>query len=366
MIHEIDTSLLPIFTKLNNLFTLNRCFGSKTFYKKNFPLNYVIFNANICIDDENNKGKLIKIWFGDFDITLDGQKLKDLADELNITFYVLHEMDARFEKEKDINYSEKYWNTTNGRIGQITNIFPEMKEQLEKARLANIEFEKIKKKSLAANKLVKQKCLLKNNQVIGSYILGSRLYKSNNKNSDFDFITIVVDDVKKNIEEYFNIFNSELDKKYNSREIKDKNINIHVYTINEFQNLLNNHDIKALEVFFDNKYLGKFPNFNFTLDKSKLRKEISTISNNSWVKCKKKITIENEYELGIKSMFHAFRILNFGIQIAEHEFIFNYTSSNYILNELNEKKYSWEEIYAKYKEKFNSLNSEFKKLCPKK
>jgi len=66
--------------------------GSKSGYRDKYPKNLVVFNSNIC----TAKGK---DWFGDIDITLEREALKNLASELGETVYVLYEMDGRFEHE---------------------------------------------------------------------------------------------------------------------------------------------------------------------------------------------------------------------------------------------------------------------------
>jgi hypothetical protein len=67
--------------------------GSKSGYRNRFPDNRPVFNANVCVESG-------KIWYGDLDLTLDGEKLQQLADELDEKVYVLYEMDARFENEE--------------------------------------------------------------------------------------------------------------------------------------------------------------------------------------------------------------------------------------------------------------------------
>lgn len=59
-----------------------------------YPENLVVFNANLCTRDK-------KIWYGDLDLTLDRNKLLELAVEMDDDIYVLYEMDARFENEKN-------------------------------------------------------------------------------------------------------------------------------------------------------------------------------------------------------------------------------------------------------------------------
>jgi len=74
--------------------------GSKSGYFNKHPNNVVVFNANIV-----SKGGG-KIWYGDLDVTLDFDKLKEIADELKEDLYILREHDARFDKE---NAGFKYW-----------------------------------------------------------------------------------------------------------------------------------------------------------------------------------------------------------------------------------------------------------------
>ena len=69
--------------------------GSKSTYKNKYPDHMVIFNANIVI---RSKGK---IWCGDLDIDIDGDKLYKISKELGEHLYVLHEMDCRFGNEED-------------------------------------------------------------------------------------------------------------------------------------------------------------------------------------------------------------------------------------------------------------------------
>lgn len=81
-----------IFNKYN--LTIGRMIcGSKSTYREKHPEHLVIFNANIVTEKRN------KIWFGDLDVTLDFDNLKNVADILQEDLYILYEMDARFENE---------------------------------------------------------------------------------------------------------------------------------------------------------------------------------------------------------------------------------------------------------------------------
>lgn len=67
--------------------------GSKSLYREKYPNHKVCFNSNVVAKTHG------KIWYGDLDLTLDREKLQEIANMLNDTLYVLYEMDGRFENE---------------------------------------------------------------------------------------------------------------------------------------------------------------------------------------------------------------------------------------------------------------------------
>jgi len=70
--------------------------GSKSGYTQRNPKNMAIFNANVIA-----MGTLPeKIWYGDLDLTLSLDKLKELSASIGQEIRVLREMDARFENEE--------------------------------------------------------------------------------------------------------------------------------------------------------------------------------------------------------------------------------------------------------------------------
>jgi len=83
---------------------------SKSFYWEQHPYNTVIFNANIIA--KNEEGNFIKIWWGDIDLSEEGDSVKEIAKELDTTLYVLYEMDGRFENEENPKLNDNTWNTT--------------------------------------------------------------------------------------------------------------------------------------------------------------------------------------------------------------------------------------------------------------
>jgi len=187
--------------------------------------------------------------------------------------------------------------------------------------------------------------------ILNVYRFGSHVYGTNNKNSDEDFFVI---------QENFTISDS---------------IDIHHISKNQFQHLLDNQDIQALECYFlPYKHVLKQSHiFTFKLDKSLLRKSISTISDGSWQKGKKKLIVSGDYDkwLALKSIFHSLRIRDIGIQVALEGKIIDYTRMNYVLADLiklgdqYERNELWEVIDTKYRKTYNTLRSRFIELCPK-
>lgn len=74
--------------------------GSKSAYRKCFPKNLIVFNANVVVEG------LGKVWHGDFDLTRDEALLVRLAELTDREVYVLPEMAARFENEKSPKLSQ--------------------------------------------------------------------------------------------------------------------------------------------------------------------------------------------------------------------------------------------------------------------
>lgn len=199
------------------------------------------------------------------------------------------------------------------------------------------------------NKIIQD--FLVDDNCVNIYPFGSRVYGSHNNNSDYDYIVVV------------------------KEKVISTDVNIHIYTIQEFQHLLDNCEIQTLEcVVAPKNFVWKERyEFDVNIDKTKLRTSISTISSNSWVKGKKKLTVLGDYDLnaGLKSVFHSLRILDFGIQIGLHVKIINLSSMNYVLFDIQKMSETynyvelWNMIDIKYRSLYNVKNTQFKKLCPK-
>lgn len=73
---------------------------SKHAYRDAHPENEPVFNANVCLRGAG------KIWYGDLDLTLDGDRLQALADLCGEAVYVLYERAARFDHERVPDYRD--------------------------------------------------------------------------------------------------------------------------------------------------------------------------------------------------------------------------------------------------------------------
>ena len=129
-------------------------------------------------------------------------------------------------------------------------------------------------------------------RVFNVYLFGSQVYKTADNSSDWDVIMIA---------------NNSVD----STEIRRGLFNIHVYTPNKFRVELEWHRINNLECIYAPQWAKLKENISFDdfhINKNKLRHSLSYTSSNSWVKANKKINVENEYHIGVKSLFHSIRI----------------------------------------------------------
>ena len=137
---------------------------------------------------------------------------------------------------------------------------------------------------------------------------GSTVYGTRTERSDIDIIAI-----SESEEDLYTIYQS---KDYPELSDYSRDVDLHIISTKTFQELLEKHDIMALETYYqmheDDKEL-----FEFTLDLDKLRRKVSAVVNNSWSKARKKLDIPEEDDyIALKSLFHSIRILSYGIDLA--------------------------------------------------
>jgi len=163
--------------------------------------------------------------------------------------------------------------------------------------------------------------------------------------------------------DYIEVWEEGVDKE--EERIVESKVDITRYSKSYFQKLLDAHEISALETYFQFSHLSE--HFTFKLDLAKLRASFSQKASNSWVKAKKKLIVPEDYDpyVAKKSLFHSFRILDFGCQIAEHGKIVDYSSANHIWERIKDMEPNWYLWYDTFKKEYNALDSKFKKLAPK-
>ena len=197
---------------------------------------------------------------------------------------------------------------------------------------------------------------------------GSTVYGTRTERSDIDIIAI-----SESEEDSYTIYQS---KDYPELSDYSRDVDLHIISTKTFQEILNNHDIMALETYYqmheDDKEL-----FEFTLDLDKLRRKVSAVCSNSWSKARKKLDIPEEDDyLGLKSLFHSIRILSYGIDIARDGKIDfknilidgeKISCSNFWkqLQYEYSQGFRWKEFKAEYTPLQNSNATTFRLLAPK-
>lgn len=180
-------------------------------------------------------------------------------------------------------------------------------------------------------------------KIIKLYEYGSTVYGTANKDSDIDYIAVV---------------ESDEDLLYG---VRNDYCDYTVYSESMFIKAIKDHKASVLECIFqhENDEYRKY----FKLDTEKLRREFSAIASNSYVKCKKKLK-DGDIMIGLKSLFHSLRILEFGIQIARFEKIINYSMANHYLDSIMDIGADWNKLHATFKPIHNNLKSSFKLHAP--
>ena len=192
-------------------------------------------------------------------------------------------------------------------------------------------------------------------KVLAVYPYGSRVYGTHGHSSDHDYIVVYDFD-----------YNDVVNKDSQQYDSYDKSISVHTYHEQTWNRHLDDQKIFAVEC----HSLMPMEMFSFQCRHDLLRKEISSKASNSWVKCKKKLTVETgEEHIGIKSLFHSFRIPMFGIQVAQQGRIVDFTVANDLwFNEFEPMLHNiptWDIIKEEYQPRHNALMSEFRKYAEK-
>ena len=178
------------------------------------------------------------------------------------------------------------------------------------------------------------------------YLYGSQVYGTANKDSDYDYVIVGSE--------------KELGDKTNGQEVRDGLNNFHYYTNSHWAGLIAKQHIVALECLAYSKE-------TFELDFAVLRSSFSEKASNSFVKAKKKLTVEqNQQRIGYKSLWHSIRIIDFGCQLVTHGTIVDFSSCNNLYRDIVYTNKSWEDLSKIYKPLYNAKKTEFKLLLAQK
>lgn len=148
------------------------------------------------------------------------------------------------------------------------------------------------------------------------YIFGSRIYGTYNEQSDIDIYMIA---------------NTSL----SSIEIKHEKYNIHIDAPNEFFKKIKDHHPGTLECLLapaEFKIIENLP-VELSLDIKKIKHSFIHSSDITWKRAIMRYKGGDSYS-GAKKIFHSLRILDFAYQIINYGVIHDFSSMNYVCNEL--------------------------------
>jgi len=156
-------------------------------------------------------------------------------------------------------------------------------------------------------------------EVLNIYPYGSYIYGTNTPESDKDFIIVMKSGL--------------LDSgafRDNAISNKDESIQGVIYSRGGFQDAINNYEISALECLFipEDKIIRKTWPYKLTKIVNKdLAKKIIAKASASWHIAKHQYT-DDEIDRAKKGIWHALRILTFGIQLKDSGKIKNFAIAN--------------------------------------
>lgn len=196
---------------------------------------------------------------------------------------------------------------------------------------------------------------------------GSIIY-GNKTSSDFDALVIV---------------------DCNDLYLQNTDVNSHydffIMDKNKFKNNVTNNQVKEMELihtplekitFLHSDFREEFLNYkNIPIKRDIIRENFSQLTSNSYVKAKKKLILEKDFDemVSLKSLWHSIRLLDFATQIISKNTI-DYTSCNDLYNNIIKdysetrhlnKEEQWNFLHQKYRPIYNEYHSRLKLLCPK-
>ena len=161
--------------------------------------------------------------------------------------------------------------------------------------------------------------------VLAVYPYGSRVYGLANDNSDYDYIVVTK-----------SAFLPSGAFKQNAISSNDKRIQGVLYSRSGFIDAINNYEIGVLECLSldpTNIIISKWPFKVQKWDEKEMVKKIIQKASASWHIASEQSRNDQKH-LAKKGVFHALRILMFGIQLKEHQKIVDFSVSNELKHEI--------------------------------
>jgi hypothetical protein len=149
------------------------------------------------------------------------------------------------------------------------------------------------------------------------HVQGSRLYGVNDVNSDWD-LSVITTEV------------SEHD--FREVSIGGNDFDVHLFSQSQFQNRLDNYEMRELEslshpeefILIDNK------SFSLDIDNDKLISQVKFESDDLWNRAKNILNSGGDSYIALKNIWHSFRFLIFAEQILQNGSITDFTAANYL------------------------------------
>lgn len=186
---------------------------------------------------------------------------------------------------------------------------------------------------------------LQDEDVLNVYPFGSKIYKTDNYKSDWDFIVVVK--------------NESIDR--DLRKTSQNQINVNIYKDSSFEAQLLRHRMSALECIFLPKelILKETKQYPFKLNLKALSEYALEKSMEDYSRALRISSLKEE-DLYIKAIFHAIRTLDFAKQIMHNDKIIDYSSCNEeweILLNCKRDSYLWKDYTADYYEEMIQMLS---------
>ena len=177
------------------------------------------------------------------------------------------------------------------------------------------------------------------NNIVNIYSYGSHVYDTATEKSDYDYIIVFKQSLLPS-----GAF------KDNAISSSDRKIQGVCYSRCGFIDAINNYQIAALECLFlpDDKIVQKKMEFKMQYFRPKdIAKKIISTASSSWHNAQLAYN-DNDEEYAKKNVYHAIRILEFGIQILKHQRIINYNTMHIktiVYNDTNFKPNNYNDLF---------------------